>query len=186
MRDKDYYAASGGGVTFSGGEPFAQFEGLLTLLQQSKALGLHTVVETTGQTGLECLETAEPLIDLFLLDLKCADPMRLREVTGADTALILQSLTWLGQNCPRKVVGRVPVVPGFNDDEGAMRAIFFLAKEHNIAALDLLPYHTLGRDKYRQLGRPYSWPADKMLSPGERAPFAELGRSMGLSITVGG
>jgi pyruvate formate lyase activating enzyme len=186
LRDQDYYAESGGGITLSGGEPFTQFEGFLALLRQSKEASLHTAVETSGQTATEKLMAAEPFIDRFLLDIKNADGEKLRTVTGADSDLIFGNLAWLGKHCPDKVLARVAVIPGFNFDKASQQAIFQLAKNNSIHTIELLPYHTLGTDKYRQLGRPYPWPADRMLSRRDLLPFAELGENMGLTVILGG
>jgi pyruvate formate lyase activating enzyme len=184
MRDKDYYDASGGGLTVSGGEPFAQTPALLRLLRGAKERGLHTAVESAGQIPPEDLAAAEPFIDCFLLDIKHADPDRLADVTGADPGMIGAALEWLGQRCPGKVTTRVPVIPGFNGDEASLRGIFRLALDRGIRSLELLPYHTLGRDKYRQLGRSCPWPEKTMGDPADLALPAGWGRDMGLSITV--
>lgn len=184
MRDKDYYDASGGGVTFSGGEPFAQAPALLRLLQGARERGLHTAVESAGQIPSADLAAAEPFIDCFLLDIKHAGPERLTAVTGADPGMTGAALDWLGRRCPGKVIARVPVIPGFNDDEASLRGIFRLALDRGIRSLELLPYHTLGRDKYRQLGRSCPWPVETMGDPADLALPAGWGRDMGLSITV--
>ena len=151
-KDLDFYRNSGGGVTFSGGEPFAQAEFLLAALARCKALGIHTAVETCGHADPRDILAAEPLVDLFLYDLKIVGPTRHRELTGADNALVVDNLRLLASRAPGRMVLRVPIVPGFTDDEANIEAIAALAGELGIAHLELCPYHPLGRSKYTELG----------------------------------
>jgi pyruvate formate lyase activating enzyme len=202
LRDRDYYRASGGGVTFSGGEPFFQFPALKTLLEHCRKEGLDTAVETSGQADPALLAEAAPLVNRFLLDLKTADPRRLEEVCGGDET-VFQNIAWLGahqasgpasretrfpvmasQETSFLVTGRIPVIPGFNADEGSMTAIFALARRHGIGQVELLPYHTLGKGKYRELGLDYQGPAEKMMRKEDLLSLAKLGSGMGLEVTV--
>jgi pyruvate formate lyase activating enzyme len=195
LRDRDYYNASGGGVTFSGGEPFFQFEALKTLLERCREAGLNTAVETSGQADPALLAEAAPLVDHFLVDLKTADPLRLADVCGG-TGEVYQNIAWLGareaspgakpaaQARSFRVTGRIPVIPGFNGDGESMAAIFALAKRHGIGRVELLPYHTLGKGKYRELGLEYRGPEGKMMSKEDLRPLAETGRAMGLEVNI--
>ncbi len=179
LRDKSYYAHTGGGVTVSGGEAFVQPAGLRELLSLCKAEGLHTAIETTGNAPAEHILACEPLIDLFLFDLKHADARRFAEVTKGDLALVLANLALLP---PDKVVLRVPVIPGFNHDEATLRSIFEIARTHGIRRVDLLPYHTLGVGKYEQLGIPYALGERKSLTKADLAAYKALGESFGLIV----
>ena len=114
LRDRDYYLNSGGGVTFSGGEAFTQFEGLMDLLIQCKNEKLHTSVETCGQVNLDKIKQALPLIDLFLFDIKHTDKDLLQKETGANLDTILTNLRYISSKSANKVTIRVPVIPGFN------------------------------------------------------------------------
>lgn len=182
LRDAGYYQNSGGGLTVSGGEPFTQFEGILALLQAAKAAGLHTAVETTGQAPTAQFRQAEPYIDLFLMDFKHPDASTLAEVTRARAEMIFANMEWLAKTAPEKVVLRVPVIPGFNHDRQVMRALFEKSRAWGFQTIHLLPYHTLGMDKYAQLGLSYPWPHTGMLGEGDLQPWRELGRAMGLFI----
>lgn len=182
-RDRDYYRNSGGGVTFSGGEAFLQSEALLALLEAAKAAGLHTAVETCGEAAPEWLQRAEPLTDLFLFDIKHCDSDVQRRMTGANQDLILQNLRLLAGS--GKVIARIPCIPGFNLDEGTLRGIFNLALEHGIREVHLLPYHTLGLDKYGKLGREYTWSREPVHKE-DLEPFAAIARSLGLAVRIGG
>ena len=186
LRDRDYYLNSGGGVTFSGGEAFTQFEGLMDLLIQCKNEKLHTSVETCGQVNLDKIKQALPLIDLFLFDIKHTDKDLLQKETGANLDTVLTNLRYISSKSANKVTIRVPVIPGFNFNENTLREIFMLAKENRIKCVHLLPYHTLGKDKYEQLGLTYPYPCEQMLAKEELFPFKEMGEKMGLEIRIGG
>ena len=185
LRDADYYEASGGGVTVSGGEPLTQPEALAEFLSLCKQHGLHTAAETCGAFTPAALETCAPWLDLFLFDLKSADSARLAEVTGADLARVTANLR-RAVELGREVVVRVPVIPGFNHDEASMKGIFALALDCGAKRLDLLPYHTLGKNKYAALGRDYPLGDTPMLTKAEVEPWQQLACSMGLDARVGG
>ena len=86
----------------------------------------------------------------------------------------------------REVVVRVPVIPGFNHDEASMKGIFALALDCGAKRLDLLPYHTLGKNKYAALGRAYALGDTSMLTRVEVQPWQQLAASLGLDARVGG
>jgi pyruvate formate lyase activating enzyme len=153
-KDLDFYRNSGGGATFSGGEPFTQAVFLLAALERCRALGIHTAVETCGHAASADIAAAAPLVDLFLYDVKIIDPQRHHELTGADNAVILENLRMLAERDPDKIVVRVPIVPGYTDDDANIEAIAALAHSLAITRADLCAYHPLGRDKYTELGMP--------------------------------
>ena len=184
LRDKDYYDNSGGGVTFSGGEALMQPEALLAMLKLCKTGGLHTAIETSMNTPYEVVCQIEPYTDLFLIDLKHTDGEKLRRITGADTGLILDNIRNLACVDSRKIRLRLPCIPGFNVDREHFRKAFIFAKENGITGMDLLPYHTLGTGKYRQLGLEYTFGQDGPLARKVLKPYAEEGISMGLDIKI--
>lgn len=152
--DKDviFYEQSGGGVSFSGGEPLLQHEFLTSLLRACKAKGFHTTVDTTGLASPEVLSRVAAFTDLFLFDLKMIDDEKHREYTGVSNNLILSNLKQLGE-WKKDVIVRIPVVPGVNDDPDSMKkAGAFVASLGNVTEIHLLPYHTIGLEKYRRLG----------------------------------
>lgn len=153
--DRAFYENSGGGVTFSGGEPFAQPDFLEELLTRSRGLGIHTAVETCGLVDPRILMRCEPLVDLFLFDLKILDPGRHEEMTGAPNGMILENLRALAARRPEGVTVRVPLVPGCTDGEDNLQAIGAFLRSLGIGRVELMPYHALGTDKYAALGRPY-------------------------------
>ena len=182
-RDKDYYRNSGGGVTFSGGEVFMQPEGLVTLLEASKAEGLHTAIETCGQTSAEWLQRIESLTDLFLYDIKHSNSEVLQHTTGGNLDRIVKNLKLLGSK--GKAIVRIPCIPGFNLDENIITGIYRIALQCGVKQVHLLPYHNLGADKYAQLAKEYAYTCESMRNE-ELEPYAEMGRAMGLSVQIGG
>jgi pyruvate formate lyase activating enzyme len=186
IRDKDYYDSSDGGVTFSGGEPFVQFGVLLELLKGSKAYGLHTAVETCGQTSIEKIKEAEPFIDLFLFDLKHVDQDKFHEYTGGDINRILQNLEYISSLNKDKIILRVPVIPEFNYDHNTLCKIFQKACEFGIKTVNLLPYHILGVAKYEQLGREYKLKHLTSIAKDELKEYKTIGEKLGLIVQIGG
>jgi pyruvate formate lyase activating enzyme len=153
LADRIFYDQSGGGVSFSGGEPTRQPDFLRALLLASKSEGLHTVVDTCGDAPWEFLAEIAPLTDLFLFDLKMIDPEKHRQWTGIRNTRILNNLVQLdAQGWPVSL--RLPVIPGINDaPEDDEQMATFLAGMQNVQSLHLLPFHTAGLDKYHRLGR---------------------------------
>ncbi len=121
LRDRVFYDESGGGVTFSGGEPLAQPEFLAALLDACRAAEIHTAVDTCGFAPRERLLALAPLVDLFLFDVKLVDDARHRALTGLPSAPILANLRALAMVHPDVWI-RVPVVPGFTDAEADLAA----------------------------------------------------------------
>jgi glycyl-radical enzyme activating protein family len=185
-QDKAYYANSGGGVTVSGGEAFVQFDELVHLLSACRREGIHTTVETCGQVDPAKIRQAFPLIDLFLFDIKHLDRTLLKKETGAHLDTILENLHYIAASDPRKVIIRIPVIPGFNFSEKAIVPVFELALREKITHIHLLPYHTLGKDKYEQMGLSYPFVYDKILPKEELLPLQKIGEGMGLSVQIGG
>jgi pyruvate formate lyase activating enzyme len=155
-RDEVFYRRSGGGVTFSGGEPLAQPIFLRHLLERCKALGINTALETCGyfrwRTGRDILKEA----DLVFLDIKHIDPAVHTKITGVSNELILRNAVNISEAGIPLII-RIPVVPLLNDSSENIRATAeFVA--HNLAGvigIELMPYHNLGKTKYAGLGLRY-------------------------------
>jgi pyruvate formate lyase activating enzyme len=150
-RDAPFFRRSGGGVTFSGGEPLSQPALLLECLRRARRWGYHTAVETCGHVPWEDLCRAAALTDLFLYDLKQLDPERHEGLTGVGNELILDNLAMLLE-AGAEVIVRVPVVPGANDDAASLDALAaFVAQHPLMRVVELLPCHALGAHKYAAL-----------------------------------
>jgi pyruvate formate lyase activating enzyme len=154
-KDISFYEASGGGVTFSGGEPLNQSSFLSALLQACKQEELHTAVDTSGFAPWPVIDSLRSSVDLFLYDIKLIDEAAHLRYTGVSNRLILENLRRLcaaGQ--PLRV--RVPLIPGINDSPDDLRRLAdFIAGLPNRPEVELLPYHTSGVEKYRRLNRIY-------------------------------
>ncbi len=148
-----------GGITVSGGEPMLQQEFVTELFTQAKAHGFHTALDTSGILfDPKAPEKVAPLLDvtdLVLLDIKHIDPVEHKKLTGHDNHRILAFAKYLRD---RKIPVwiRHVVVPGITDDPEELRQLgHFLAELTNMKALDVLPYHTMGKVKYERLGMEY-------------------------------
>ena len=186
--DADYYANSGGGITLSGGECMMHGEVLLQLLQACKQRGWHTAIETSGMAPTKTFQAVLPYVDLFLFDLKHTDAQKLKAVTGADLALILKNLRTILHSSlftfNSSLTFRIPCIPDFNVTPDFFTSALALAKELGIHNIDLLPYHTLGMEKYRQLGRNYPYPITQPLDKRYLVPYQQQGQALGLDIHI--
>ena len=115
-KDFAFYEQSGGGVTFTGGEPFIQFDFLYALISECREKGIHTAIETCGHTSWENLREASKYTDLFLYDLKLIDGEKHRRYTGVSNKLILENLREIAA-IHSNICVRIPLIPGINDDE---------------------------------------------------------------------
>ena len=151
-KDKSFYDNSGGGLTVSGGEPLAHFAFTRELLAAAKAEGIHTAVETSGFAPRERIEALLPLVDLWLWDVK-AHPSRHKELIGVEASPILDNLAFIALH-GAKIILRCPLVPGVNDSDEALRHIRRLSENTpGVIRVDTEPYHPMGEDKNRRLGR---------------------------------
>lgn len=157
MKDKSFYDSSGGGATFSGGEPLSQAEFLIEALKLCKEKGVHTAIETTGMAPSDALLEAAKYLDLIFYDIKHTDDEIHKEVTGVSNVQILENLKKVAK-VHDNIVVRIPVIPGINDDDENIGKTADFAAGLGIGRLELLPYHNLGEVKYGQLGRKYSLP----------------------------
>lgn len=185
-KDLVYYDQSGGGVTLSGGEPLSQPEFLVEFLQRCRQRDLSVVVDTTGHGPRELLERIEPLVDLFLYDLKLIDGERHHEFTGVSSFGILDNLRWLSDRGSAVSI-RLPLVPGVNDGPDQIRALGeFVRALPTPFPVDILPYHRIGVDKYSRLGREYRLPDAHPPSAEAVGAAVEILSDLGLEVTVKG
>ncbi|QEE17271.1 glycyl-radical enzyme activating protein [Promethearchaeum syntrophicum] len=154
-KDIIFYDESGGGVTFSGGEPLSQPEFLLSLLKLCRINKIHTVLDTSGYTTEDIINNIKEYVDLFLYDLKFHDSEKHEKFTGVPNQQILNNLIKLSEN-GSKIIIRIPIIPGINDDSDELNKIrYFISNLKNIQGIDLLPFHKIGKNKYIKLNLPY-------------------------------
>jgi pyruvate formate lyase activating enzyme len=184
-RDRPFYESSGGGVTFSGGEPLLYPAAVVELARACRAEGIHTALETAGHVPWKRLEGVLPWIDLLYFDFKHIDPTVHRAVTGVSNELILANLRRAAESCANLVV-RIPVIPGVNADAETQAAMLaYLAGETAVRNVELLPFHRLGGNKYEALGLEYAFATTPNMARESCEPFAREGRRLGLSVRVG-
>lgn len=183
-KDDDYYEHSHGGITLSGGEPLFQFDEVKKLIQLLKDKKYHVAIETTGMYSLQHLKEVEPYIDLFLFDVKHIDEKKLREVVGANKEVIFTNLEYLSTKCPEKVIVRVPVIPGFNRD--CLTDMIGLAKKMHFKEVNLLPYHSMGKNKWDHLQKTYAYEDMKMMEKKELEDYISFGQQNEIVVKIGG
>jgi len=154
LRDRAYFARSGGGITASGGEPLLQAEFVAEVFAGARARSIHTALDTAACVSWRTFEPLLGLTGLFLVDLKCIDGEAHERWTGARNDLILENLGRL-VGAGAEVIVRIPVVPGVNNGDANMRdSAEFLARLPRLRGVELLPYHALGVEKMKVLQRP--------------------------------
>lgn len=176
LRDRSFYERSGGGVTFSGGEPALHSAFLQRFLPMAKARGLHLALETAGACPWNLLEPLLDHLDLVLYDLKVMDGDEHRRLTGRDNADIQANLRLLlarGTN----VEVRLPVVPGCNTDEANVRETARFLNRLGTNRLTLLPYNHLWEAKLPALDTSRTALG---IRPPDRAFYDELRERFGL------
>jgi pyruvate formate lyase activating enzyme len=184
IREIPFYDESGGGVTFSGGEPLMQPGFLSALLKACRKQEIHAVVDTSGFANWQVFEQIRGEVDLFLYDLKHMDSLRHREVTGVPNEVILENLQRLC-SAGAKCVVRIPLIPGINDDkQNLVESGKFLAGLGRLEGVELMAYHDLAQAKYEALGREYALVGTRPPSEAEMSQAAELLRSYGLSVVI--
>ncbi len=153
--DMPYYRRSGGGLTLSGGESLCQPDFAVALLRAAKENSINTAMESTGFAKFDVIEQYLPYLDLYLMDIKHMNSKKHAQFTSKPNELILGNAKKIAKQA-KKLIIRVPVIPTFNDTEEEILEIAEYASElPNVNELHLLPYHRLGQDKYKGLGRAY-------------------------------
>ena len=185
-RDRIVWEESGGGVTFSGGEPLAQPEFLLACLDACRAAGIHVAVDTCGLAPREVALAVAARAGLLLWDVKHTDEARHRELTGAPLEPILANLAVVAE------VGvpiwlRVAVIPGLNDDDENLATLARLAATTpNVQRVSLLPYHRTGTGKLDRLGRAGDSARLTVPSAARMNEVTAAFAATGIPVTVGG
>ncbi len=190
-KDLPFYDESGGGVTFSGGEPLLQGEFLMACLEKMAEEEIRVAVDTSGACDTETLLEAAKSADLFLFDIKMIDPDDHELYTGMSNAAILTNLKELDEALVGRGAGRinirVPLIPGINDDRETLAKIAGIAGEiRSLSWVSLLPYHSAAEAKYRNLGVSYKM-GDCLQPSGEKmAEALDIFQSLGIEAVKGG
>ncbi len=165
LKDRVFYETSGGGVTFSGGEPMVQVEFLADVLPRCKEEGIHVALDTSGVLPWDAYERVLPFVDLVLLDLKIMDPARHKAATGMTNENVLAAARRLA-TMGKPVWVRTPIIPGYTSDPDNIAAIGEFIREcmPNVDRWDLLAYTNLGKPKYHRLDLQYALDTTPLLS----------------------
>ena len=186
LKDADVFKSSGGGVTVSGGEPFAQADFLRKLLERFRSAGLETAVETSMVARWEDIERCLPFLSLALCDLKSTDAALLAKWTGGNWERVEKNITAM-LSCYPNVLIRIPVVPGFNTDEKSFTGFASFLQRLGVCQVELLPYHFLGEGKYAMLGMEYGGSAiDGGISYNDSLRFKEYLMAKGIHAIING
>ena len=157
LRNRDFYASTGGGVTFTGGEPLAQPDFLCETLEML-AGKIHTAIETSGFASEDVFRRVIALTDLVLFDIKSMNPSIHRKFTGVDNKCILKNLKYLCSS-GKELIIRLPLIPQVNDSLEQMTAVLeFIKGAGAVHRVEMLRYHRTAGAKYAMCGRDYSPP----------------------------
>ena len=185
-KDTVFYDESGGGVTFSGGEPLIQIEFLEEILRICKKNDISTVVDTSGYAKTESFVKITPFTDLFLYDLKIFDDELHIKYTGVSNKLIKENIEYLS-SVGSELIIRIPLIPDITDTQENLSAISnYLIKFNNITRIDLLPYNKLSEDKYRRLNEKSKMGNIETQSESRLADIKSFVQSFGLSVQLNG
>lgn len=178
-KDVDFYRNSGGGVTFSGGEPLAQAGFLLALLKGCKERNIHIAIETCGYGNAEDVKRIIPFTDLFLYDLKIIDNKLHEKYIGKPNDEILKNLAIIAAS-GKAVIIRIPLVPGITDTYENLGQIAELTLKNGIKEINLEPYHSFGEEKYTEFGMPGKPEINKFYTQTELQKFISFFTEKGL------
>lgn len=190
-KDEIFYDESGGGVTFSGGEPLFQIDFLEHILKRCNSEGLHTVVDTSGFCSTENFERIKDFVDLFLYDIKFIDPFKHKQYTGVSNEVIKLNFRTLISNDNRVWV-RIPLIPGINDSqENIMATVAFLKDAGFSGRVHLLAYHGMSDAKVRKMinsdDKTKVWPSKfDQINKERMNKIFEIFKSEGFDSRIGG
>lgn len=186
LKDKPFFEESGGGVTFSGGDPLFQPDFLLAILKACGEENIHRTVDTSAYAPENVLTSIAGETDLWLVDLKHMDNMLHLKHTGVQNTMILENIATLDALGAELRI-RIPLIPAVNDDEHNLKQsaefIRGLSNEHPV---DILPYHDTAASKYRKLGLDYrqvQQTGPDSLQPQQAVKLLE---TRGISAQIGG
>jgi pyruvate formate lyase activating enzyme len=185
-KDIVFYDQSGGGVTFSGGEPLMQPDFLLALLNQCREQQIHTTVDTSCYAEPGIVEKVGEKTELFLCDLKHMDNEMHKLFTGVENGLILDNIRSLSE-AGKEIIIRIPVVPGFNDDQKNIEATGrFISSLQNVSRVDILPFNRGGLEKSTRLAGESELVHIETLRDGQMNTIAKNLGKYGLEVKIGG
>ena len=183
--DTAFFDESGGGVTFSGGEPLMQPDFLKEIASGCKAAHIHTALDTSGYITQDRLIELLPYIDLVLFDLKIIDDDLHRKYTGVSNKTILDNLRFL-DDAEQEVWLRFPIIPGITNTNRNLEEISaFLQRLKHINRIDILSYHDISRGKYKRFNKELKM-TETTLGEGEENRIRSTFENLGFTVKIGG
>lgn len=186
VKDRVFFDESGGGITFSGGEPLMQLDFLEALLEEIKKKNIHVTLDTSGYVSFEDLEKVSNKVSQFLYDLKIIDDEKHKKYTGVSNKLILENLRKLSER-RKSVYVRIPLISSINDDDRSIQMFTeYLHTLKNIKQISLLSYHAGGCEKYKALGKEGFLKTFQPPSNERIEEIKEILVNSGFSVKIGG
>ncbi len=186
-KDQQFFIQSGGGVTFSGGEPLAQYDFLFQMVQLCKQNDLHITIDTSGLCSINQISKIAELTDLFLFDIKFVDDDLHLKYTGVSNKLILQNLEYILKS-KTNVIIRIPVIPGINDSNKCIAELklYLDNLKNDIKELHFLPFHNSGISKYNRFNKEYEMRNAKSQQSTDLLSLKEEFTLLGITTKIGG
>jgi pyruvate formate lyase activating enzyme len=187
-KERAFIIHSKGGVTFSGGEPMLQIDFLHEALKMCKIKGYHTAVDTSGYSSSENYRSVIPFTDLFLFDIKQMNDARHYEFTGVSNAGLLENYQLL-LNSGKDVMVRIPIIPGYNDDQDnieRLRQFLSATKTKSLKKINLLPFHRIGSTKYKRFNIINKMESVEPPSKEKMSELKEFFMEVGVKVKIGG
>jgi len=185
-KDIPFYHRSKGGVTLAGGEALSVGIELVTLLKELKKRGIDVAVETSLYVPWENVERTLGMVSTYLVDLKHTNRGLFLQYTGGNLDIVLENLEILAGK-KENIIIRIPVIPGFNHTYAEMKEIInHAATLKNIREIHFIPYHTLGKEKYRMLGMNYVFGQIRRVAPAELSDYTRYAGEKGFKTLIGG
>lgn len=185
LKDEKYYRMSGGGVTFSGGEPLLYSKFIKECILCLKEHQITSLIETCGYVELNHIKEVVDLVDYIFYDIKQMNPIKHMGLIGRGNKLILSNLKWLNDNFKGELSVRYPYIPKCNDDKESIKHFMdYIKTLKNVFEVVFLPYHRLGMPKYLGLGRKYEMGDMKSLKKYQLNYLVKIGENYGINIKI--
>ena len=185
-KDIDFYKASSGGVTFSGGEPVLWIHKIIPITQWCKENGIHCAIETSGYCNDVQIQKVIDNFDLIYIDLKHVNNKKHISYTNSSNNIILNNIKLLIKKCSDRIIIRIPVIPNFNHSQNdAEEILTFLKKNKCKSKIEVLPYHDLGKQKYDALFKEYALGDIESLKKEDLIYWQEMAEKKNLTLTIG-
>jgi len=185
-KDRVFYEESGGGVTFSGGEPLSQPEFLKMILNKCRNEGISTAVDTSGYADKALFKQILPVADLFLFDIKLADPVSHMKYTGVSNTEIVENLTYLLKKNVNVII-RIPMIPMITATKENIGSILKMLSAFSLKPeVNLLPFHRIADGKYKRFGLKNIMAGIKEVPESELEYFRSQFEKAGHKVKIGG